>query len=201
MVIKAIFERDKFRVHAVSDNYTMGNATPYDSLCEFNSLVELKAIAEPGYKFVRWNDGNTSPTRTYTVLAEEVFFTAYFEEDEFLVTTDVNDPNLGSVTPATQKHKFGEELFIKATPEKGYKLVQWQGGGTDNPRRYVVKALPDTLFKAEFGPAEYKVTVKSDNYGMGSVEPASPAQYFYLSTVTMQAKPERGYKKIQEYVI
>ena len=40
----------------------------------------LSAIANSGYKFSRWNDGNTSATRSVTVV-NNVSFIATFVED------------------------------------------------------------------------------------------------------------------------
>lgn len=47
----------------------------------FNSgaTTTLKATANEGYEFEKWNDGNTEPSRTITVTADETW-TAYFKE-------------------------------------------------------------------------------------------------------------------------
>ena len=41
--------------------------------------VELKATAKSGYEFVKWSDGDTNATRTYTTTAEAVTLTAEFK--------------------------------------------------------------------------------------------------------------------------
>ena len=43
--------------------------------------VELKATAKSGYQFVKWSDGDTNATRTYTTTAEAVTLTAEFKAD------------------------------------------------------------------------------------------------------------------------
>ena len=41
--------------------------------------VELKATPKSGYEFVKWSDGDTNATRTYTTTAEAVTLTAEFK--------------------------------------------------------------------------------------------------------------------------
>ena len=43
--------------------------------------VELKATANSGYVFVKWSDGDTNASRTYTTTAEAVTLTAEFKAD------------------------------------------------------------------------------------------------------------------------
>jgi hypothetical protein len=49
--------------------------------CEYGSTITLTAKPKPGYKFVRWNDGDTSPTRTVVVTADATYI-AIFELDK-----------------------------------------------------------------------------------------------------------------------
>lgn len=49
----------------------------------YNASTTLKATANSGYHFVKWNDGNTSATRTVTV-TKDATYTATFEQDPYL---------------------------------------------------------------------------------------------------------------------
>lgn len=49
----------------------------------YNASATLKAIANSGYHFVKWSDGNTSATRTVTV-TKDATYTATFEQDPYL---------------------------------------------------------------------------------------------------------------------
>ena len=44
--------------------------------------VQLVATAKSGYTFVKWSDGDTNATRTYTTTAEAVTLTAEFVVDD-----------------------------------------------------------------------------------------------------------------------
>lgn len=50
----------------------------------------LRAVAAIGYSFSRWNDGNTSPTRTVVVGDENVTYTAFFAEEGSKPSVDTN---------------------------------------------------------------------------------------------------------------
>ena len=53
---------------------TVSGAGTYDS----GTVVTLQATPQPGYRFVRWSDGNTNAARTITLTANSSY-TAYFE--------------------------------------------------------------------------------------------------------------------------
>ena len=48
--------------------------------------VVIKAIAQPHYHFVRWNDGNTDSIRTITNIKQNLSLTAIFEANKYTAT-------------------------------------------------------------------------------------------------------------------
>ena len=44
-----------------------------------NETAQIKATPVKGYRFVKWSDGDTNATRTYTTTAEAVTLTAEFK--------------------------------------------------------------------------------------------------------------------------
>jgi len=68
-----------YTVTVRSDNPVMGTATGGGSFAE-NSSISISAVANEGYRFVRWNDDNSEAIRTITVAADATY-TAYFEAD------------------------------------------------------------------------------------------------------------------------
>ncbi len=78
----AYFEADlpaQYTIIVTSANTAMGTVsgggTYYDG-----TTINISAIPNSGYRFVRWNDNNTDNPRTVTVTAD-MSFTAYFESD------------------------------------------------------------------------------------------------------------------------
>ena len=59
---------------SATEGGTVSGAGTYDS----GTVVTLQATPQPGYRFVRWSDGNTNAARTIT-LTENSSYTAYFE--------------------------------------------------------------------------------------------------------------------------
>ena len=62
---------------------------------EVDSTATIKATPNTGYKFVKWNDGNTNAERQITITSSEISanvtnrsYTAYFEIDKTYVTYD-----------------------------------------------------------------------------------------------------------------
>jgi hypothetical protein len=61
-----------------SNDATMGTATIIQSnTCTDNTAI-IEAVANQGYRFVQWNDGNTQNPRTITV-TQDITYTAIFD--------------------------------------------------------------------------------------------------------------------------
>ena len=98
--------------HSYKDNYTFlitanSNNNNYGTVSgggTYNqgATATLTATAKPCYKFVKWNDGNTSATRTVTVSASATY-TATFEADppKILSVTITRSSDLAKVTMST----------------------------------------------------------------------------------------------------
>ena len=83
---------------------TMGAVSGGDTYT-FGAEATLTAIPNPGYYFVRWDDGNTANPRILTV-TEDITLTAIFAKDE----TDPSDPS-DPLTPPT-----ANEAALSAAP-------------------------------------------------------------------------------------
>lgn len=85
------------------------------------STATLKATPNSGYKFVKWNDGNTSNPRTVTVSGNATY-TATFEKDVHTVTFKNQD----GTTVKTSQIQSGSTLGTLPTVSRsGYTFVGW----------------------------------------------------------------------------
>ena len=134
-----------FHVSLFSDDLTMGDVIGENDYPS-DSTVTITAVAEQGYIFVQWNDGNTDNPRFITV-TQDTSFTAFFEYNSFHLSVLANDPTMGSVTGGGDYRKYSS-VIIDAVPNPGYHFVQWNDRNTDNPRAVTVST--DTVFTAEF---------------------------------------------------
>ena len=126
-----VFELNQYAVELTSD----GNGDVLGSgIYFYGAKVIIDAIANEGYHFVKWSDGNTENPRTI-VVTEDVELRAEFAINKYEVVLESggNGSVLGSGT-----YDYGTEVIIGAIADEGYHFVQWSDGNTENPRTIVV---------------------------------------------------------------
>lgn len=67
---------------------TGGGAVSGGGRYEEGAQVQISAVANDGYKFARWDDGDTNTTRTITVGSSAKTYTAIFREQDRSITWD-----------------------------------------------------------------------------------------------------------------
>ncbi len=72
-------------------------STTYTKAVNAGSSYTLTAQEDDCHTFVRWSDGNTDNPRTVTVTAD-ASYTAEFEEKQYTVTVQAEDPTMGDVS-------------------------------------------------------------------------------------------------------
>ena len=121
----------------------------------------ITAIANTGYRFVAWNDGDTNAVRTL-LLVSDTTFTAYFAPDTMPVPQDTLWRTVTVTTNVSSAAEaYGSGFYVdSSTVEIGYHLADtttvgghwqffgWNDGGTGNPRHILVTS--DTAIIALF---------------------------------------------------
>lgn len=138
-------------------------------------LVQLTAIPEEGYHFVRWSDGITDSLRTFVADRDSVLH-AYFEINRYIVTVTVNDPTFGeaSITPTSETYYHNQEVTVTAEPYECYAFVQWVDAD-DTSRvlstdaEYTFNVTSEQHLMAVFRKITYTITVISDNVDEGLI--------------------------------
>ena len=128
--------------------------------------VTLTATANSGYTFDHWNDGSTTNPRTITV-NNNMSFTAYFNTQEYTITTNVTPAGSGTVTGGGT-YPYGATATLTATPNTGYEFLQWSDGNLQNPR--IITVTGNATYTALFsnGSGEmYTLTVTSNSVFLG----------------------------------
>ena len=74
-------EAEKFVLTLAVNDPSMGSVTGGGSYAG-DTEVEIKATPNSGYAFVKWSDGDTNATRTYTTAYENETLTAEFTADD-----------------------------------------------------------------------------------------------------------------------
>jgi uncharacterized repeat protein (TIGR02543 family) len=97
--------------------------------------VDVSAIPEEGYAFVKWIGDvlDSTSQNTRIVMTGDKKIWAVFES--LMVTLTIkSDPDHGGKTePETGNHKYitGDTVDVSAIPEAGYEFVEWEGGVVD----------------------------------------------------------------------
>ena len=112
---------------------------------EYNTQATIVAVANEGYGFVQWNDGNTQNPRTFTVTSDSAFVATF--DAKYTISVTSADAVMGTVV-GSGKFMNNTQTTIEATPNDGYAFVQWNDLNTENPRTILVTS--DATYTATF---------------------------------------------------
>ena len=182
----AQFTIDKHNVEVQSISEAMGRALGSGEY-DYNSTATITAIANTGYHFTAWNDGNTTNPRNI-VVTDDVSFTALFDTNSYTVTVNANDSDMGSVQ-GSGTYNHGNTAILTASSVYGYYFSHWNDNNNDNPRTITV--VQDTTLTAIFEAEEYTIEVISNNEQYGTV--FGGGSYPYQTTATLTATANHGY--------
>ena len=157
---------------------------------EEGTVIVLEAVANMGYTFSHWNDGNTSNPRTVTVTGN-ISFTAYFNQNSYTITVVANPSNAGLVTGGGSYH-YGDYAMLYATAYSGYDFVGWSDGSSENPHQVLVTG--NATYTATFSQAGanyYNVSTYVSPANAGNVTGAGT--YPEGTNVTLSATANEGY--------
>ncbi len=164
---------------------------------ESGAQVTLAAVANAGYHFTRWADGNTSNPRQVTATADGVY-TAQFEKDAVIqrYTLTTSSTNAAQGTAYGQgTYEAGTQIAVFAVANDGYHFTQWHDGNTDNPR--MVTVAGDAMYFANFAqdpvaPTLYELNVSSESPAKGWT--TEGCAYEMGAQVMIYAHPAAGFE-------
>lgn len=120
------------------------------------TVTKISAVPEAGYKFSKWNDGNTSNPRSVTVNADATYTASFTAAGNCTLTVKTCDANWGTVSGGGSGAS-GRTATITASPAANYQFVRWNDGNTDNPR--TVTVTKNITYTAAFAPVGSHVFV------------------------------------------
>lgn len=145
----ALFAADiaKHSLTVMSTNNTWGTAYGQGNY-EESTEVAIFAVANDGYHFTQWHDGNTDNPRIITITADAMYF-ANFTQDPITPTLyELNvAPEIITQGWTTEgcEYELGTQVMIYAHPAEGFVFNQWSDGNTDNPRFITMYGNVDLL--------------------------------------------------------
>ncbi len=149
----------------------------------YNQLTTVTANPNPGYHFVKWQDGETENPRNFTV-TESATFTATFEINTYTIAI-ANAEN--GTTSGAGTYTHGQSVTLTASAAEGYHFVGWGDGNSDNPRTF--SASEDMSLTPTFAINQYTVSVEFEN---GSV--TGTGTYNHGQTAHLVASASEGFE-------
>ena len=157
---------------------------------EAGSVITLHAIANTGYTFDHWSDGNTSNPRSVTVNSD-LTFTAYFNHNSYTITVNATPAGAGSVSGGGSYY-YGDYATLSATAYSGYEFVGWSDGSSQNPHQVLVTGNATyTATFSEVGGTYYTVSAYVSPTGAGSV--SGTGTFPAGASTTLTATANSGY--------
>ena len=137
-----IIEEPLFELSVSANDEAYGSVEVETQSCNVKTLT---AIANEGYEFTAWNDGNTENPRTVSITSDTTFMAIFTEAVSTpTITVTVNDATMGSASYTLD----GNTAVLTATANEGYEFTGWNDGNTENPRTVTITS--DTAFMAIF---------------------------------------------------
>ena len=177
ITLTAEFAINIYKVNLSGINGTVAGSGEYTH----GSVIELKALADKGYYFVRWSDGELTEERQLIVTSDTTLVAEFSKEIRNVVLYGEN----GEVT-GSGPYAYGSVVVISATPHEGYHFEGWSDGETASVRTITIDS--DTVLTALFARNYYTVTLRAEH---GFVQ--GSGSYAYGETITITATAEEGY--------
>lgn len=162
----AIFKRLPITVEYTSSNGGTIDGNASQTINQYETTTEVEAIADDGYRFVSWDDGNTNPKRS-DIATENRTHIAQFEKIPTATVIYLSGEG-GYVTgEKEQEIIIGERTSpVTAVANEGYRFMGWSDGKLSTERRDTPDE--DVTYTAIFH-RYYNITVSSANTDLGYV--------------------------------
>ncbi len=160
-----------FEINVYGLNYSAGSngsltGDESQSVTHGGNAATVTAVANPGYHFVSWSDGNTNASRTDSNVTGTLNVTAQFAIDTFKLTYTANTGgSIDGQASRVQTVDFGSDgQEVTATPDPGYHFVSWSDG-IETPNRVDRDVRADKTAAASFAINEYTLTYAAADGG------------------------------------
>lgn len=174
---------------------TAGGTADGGGTYNYGSVATLTATSNTGYNFSSWTENGTiasiSPEFSFTVGGNRNLQANFSITSHSVSVT--SSPTVGGTASGSGTYIFGSVINLNATPNTGYRFVNWTENGTEvsNNSTYYVKLDSNRNLVANFTPDTYNILISSAPPAGGVV--SGGGTYEYGSVVTLSAKTNKGY--------
>lgn len=114
-----------YTITGATNNASYGSVSVSNASVASGGSVTLTATPTSGYRFVKWQDENTTNPRTITNVTADATYTATFEVVPTYSLTLIATDGQGTVSGAGT-YQDGETVNISAAAASGYRFVGWR---------------------------------------------------------------------------
>ena len=172
--------------------------TPDQPSYEDGTSVVIAAIANDGYEFVTWSDGNISAQRTI-IMDRNYSFTAIFQStsvpaDYYTLILTCDEGGTVRKSPDQEYYEVNTVVTIFAQVNEGYDFVQWSDGNTDSLRTITMtQNIALHAIFVEEQKEQFTLTLTAGEGGTVTKTPDQPS-YAAGSVVTITAQANEGFE-------
>ncbi len=114
-----------------------GTISPRRGYQPARKTVQLTATPDSGYRVKGWSgtndDNSVSLTNAVTMTSAKTVTVKFEAIPQYLLTVNINDPNLGSVEPNSGWYDVNTIVTLTAIPAEGYRVRSWSGAANNQP--------------------------------------------------------------------
>ncbi|MFW5907668.1 MAG: InlB B-repeat-containing protein, partial [Candidatus Natronoplasma sp.] len=157
-------------------NVTVPGEGPYER--EHGTTVDLEAVADPNYHFLRWSGDNDtiedpeSTTTTIEMLGDYTI-TAVFEEEMveyYGLTVNIEGEGDVEIEPDQEEYEEGTEVTLTAVPAENWTFIEWTGDYEGETDEITVTMDSDKEITAHF--------LREANFEVEIISPEDGEEYF-----------------------
>lgn len=151
MELTAHFGKSELLITASAQPEGSGVVNPDSAIYGFGDQVQLEAVADTGYEFISWSGDTTGISNPLQLtITRDMNLVANFGPKVYSFTSSVEPPTGGIVEPSEGNYEWGTELSVAATPNEGFRFLEWHGdtSSTSNPLNLLMNS--DKVLTAVF---------------------------------------------------
>ena len=160
------------------------NVNPDAESYPYGELVNVTAVANPGWAFSHWTGDVLNPDAASTIVIMDADKTveAVFEQLEYVLTVNVAGEGIVLKAPDQDVYFYGDEVVLTAAPSDGWMFDGWTGGvvSPENPVTVIMNGNKTVL--AHFSeipliPSDISITGEEEVIIPLPGHPAAEIQY------------------------
>jgi hypothetical protein len=179
-----------------SANPAAGGSTSGGGIYAAGDSATVVAIANPGYVFSKWREGNSSvsnsPSFNFTVGGSRTLVANF---DEAFVITATSSPAVGGTTEMdSPNYKTGEIAQALAQPGDGYSFANWTENGVvvSTSATYSFSVTSNRTLVANF-LSDTGVTINTNSAPAAGGTTSGDGAYHVGDPVTLSVVPDAGF--------